>query len=93
MEGLVEPCEQTIMNEAGFVASLVRNAVKPLFMLADAYPSDGAKLMYRKRKTYVQSSSPQTFTLTLSSQERLCNSISWPEVQKSGISWPRVLLV
>ena len=33
----------------------------------------------------------QTFTLTLSSQNRLCNSISWPKGQKSSISWPEVL--
>ncbi len=36
---------------------------------------------------------PQTFTLTLSSQDRLYNSISWPKVQKSGITWPGVLFV
>src|SRR2546422_4365373 len=44
------------MNEAGRVVSLVRNAVKPVLMLADADSSDGAKLMYRIRKTYIQSS-------------------------------------
>jgi hypothetical protein len=44
------------MNEAEFVALLIRNAVKPPLMLADAYPSDGAKLTYRIRKTQVQSS-------------------------------------
>ncbi len=63
LEGLVEPCEQTIVNEAGFVVSLVRNAVKPPLMLADADSSDGAKLTYRIRKTYVQSSA---FTASLS---------------------------
>ncbi len=47
---LVEPCEQTIMKEAGFVASLVRNAVKSPLMLADIYPSDGARLKYNLQK-------------------------------------------
>jgi hypothetical protein len=41
VEGLLEACEQTIMNEEGFVAQLVRNMVNPPLMLADAYPSNG----------------------------------------------------
>jgi hypothetical protein len=35
----------------------------------------------------------ETFTLTLSSQNHLCNSNSWPKVQKSGITWPGILFV
>ena len=69
LEGLVEPCEQTIVNEAGFVVSLVRNAVKPPLMLADADSSDGAKLTYRIRKTYVQSSVESQYVVPLFSMK------------------------
>ncbi len=57
MEGLVEPCEQTIMNEVGFVASLVRNAVKPPLM----------------RKTYVLSAQDLGSSATLVKDELIRN--------------------
>lgn len=42
-------------NTAELVAALARNAMKLPLMLIDTYSFHGAKLMYRQRKTFVQS--------------------------------------
>jgi len=60
------------MNEAEFVALLIRNAVKPPLMLADAYPSDCAKLTYRIRKTQVQSSHVRVVKILILAKDSRC---------------------